>query len=171
MVDIYWKINRILKEKRNLVNFVAVGVLVTFLVFNLAKQSSTNESEKKLGVLVDFKVAELNYQEKKSYSEWPELNLARLENDLASGLIVNDVCLNKQMKINIENFDLVIQKWNESSDPVCIQLHDMLKFIYDVRVHKAKMNMSDKLALKVKEWLGNDESLLKQTTSQVRFKF
>ena len=157
MVDIYWKINRILKEKRNLVNSLVAFVLIVFVIFSLSRTRSEYDD-----VNDKFKVARQNFQKQKSYTEWPQLEINEINEEF-----VEKICLEKKTQIKIENFDQVIQEWTKNSNDKCVLLYEILALIYDIQTHTANIGMSEKLATKVKEWLGNDQNLLKQASSQV----
>jgi hypothetical protein len=159
MVDIYWKINRILKDRRNLVNSLVALVLIVFVIFSLSFNKSKYDDASN-----PLKVAKQNFQKRKSYSEWPQLSLNQIDQEY-----VQEICLNKKTQIKIENFDQVIQEWKESKNEKCDLLYEILTLIYDIQTHTSNMSMSNKLAQKVKEWLGNDQNLFEQALSQVKF--
>jgi hypothetical protein len=159
MVDIYWKINRILKDRRNLVNSLVALVLIVFVIFSLSFNKSKYDDASN-----HLKVAKQNFQKRKSYSEWPQLSLNQIDQEY-----VQEICLNKKTQIKIENFDQVIQEWKESKNEKCDLLYEILTLIYDIQTHTSNMSMSNKLAQKVKEWLGNDQNLFEQALSQVKF--
>ena len=102
----------------------------------------------------------------KLYSEWPIL--LSIETKLNyKNYIKNNCLLTSNNKINIENFDSIIKKeWMKSKIDKCIYLLNIFELIYEINIDQNELLMSDKLEIKVKEWLLNDNNLIKQIKNQ-----
>jgi hypothetical protein len=145
-------IDKIKNNKR-----LTLTLLVLLLIINF--------SEKILNKNNEFKIISTN--KIKLYSEWPILSIETKLNDknyIKNNclLIINDI----NNKINIENFDLIIKQWMKSKIDKCIYLLNIFELIYEINFDQNELLMSDKLEIKVKEWLLNDNNLIKQIKNQ-----
>jgi hypothetical protein len=105
----------------------------------------------------------------KLYSEWPILSIETNKLNDNKDYIKNNCLLetsNNNNKINIENFDSIIKQWMKSKIDKCIYLLNIFELIYEINIDQNELLMSDKLEIKVKEWLLNDNDLIKQITNQ-----
>lgn len=135
---------------------LTLTLLVLLLIINF--------SVKILKINNEFKIISTN--KIKLYSEWPILSIETKLNDKNyiknNCLLIND----SNNKINIENFDLIIKQWMESKIDKCIYLLNIFELIYEINFDQNELLMSDKLEIKVKEWLLNDNNLIKQIKNQ-----
>jgi hypothetical protein len=126
-----------------------------------------------LGVKIPIKNNEYKIITKnkiKLYSEWPILSIETNKLNDNKDYIKNNCLLktsnNNNNKINIENFDSIIKQWMKSKIDKCIYLLNIFELIYEINIDQNELLMSDKLEIKVKEWLLNDNNLIKQIKNQ-----
>ena len=135
--------------------FIKLTIIASLIILFKLCLKETNE----------FKIISTN--KIKLYSEWPILSIETKLNDknyIKNNclLIINDI----NNKINIENFDLIIKQWMKSKIDKCIYLLNIFELIYEINFDQNELLMSDKLEIKVKEWLLNDNNLIKQIKNQ-----
>ncbi len=68
-----------------------------------------------------------------------------------------------------KNFKKTYQKWSTINKLECQRYFNAFTQIYDVTFKQNQLTMNDKLRVRVREWLGNKDELLKQSYAQVNF--
>jgi hypothetical protein len=111
------------------------------------------------------------------YSKWPNsinlndsVEIKKLETDKNLFLNCFITLLNENDKkdLSIENFEAVVISWTKSKNQKCSYYYQIFDLIYDVKFKHNHLNLESDFANKVKQWLNNDEKLMKSIYSQVR---
>jgi len=137
--------------------FIKLAIIASLIILFKLCLRETNE----------FKITTKN--KIKLYSEWPILSIETNKLNDNKDYIKNNCLLetsNNNNKINIENFDSIIKQWMKSKIDKCIYLLNIFELIYEINIDQNELLMSDKLEIKVKEWLLNDNNLIKQIKNQ-----
>ena len=158
--------------------FFAFSLLVVIVYLIFSSSTSTNDTsrftqitqgkiqleiesyDEKESILVE-KISKNNFQTKDDfYSIWPRFfesssdNLNFIQNECGADL-------------SIENFKEAFKKWSTNKKPTCQSYFNLFTDIYNVTFKQNHLTMNDKLKVRVREWLGNNEELLKQSYAQV----
>lgn len=162
MVDFNTKFQRFLKEKRVILNVLLIFILFCFVsyTFSNTKRAYRNATKNK------EELAREKFEKKHRYSEWPNTSIKSILNSIDTKY-VHSICLDNKIELKIENLKTVLTEWLKSANEKCIYLYDMLNLIYDIDFHDSRLFMSSQLTKKVKEWLNNDDNLVKQANEQV----
>lgn len=160
-IEFNTKLNRFTKDKRLYINLLIIFLLFFFLTLTINKKNDFNRTSIQQ---IDLKRAKINIDHKKLYSKWPNVTFNSFSH---LNKYVQKKCVNNELEVTIESFDSVVELWKRNDDSTCKQLYDILTLIYEINIHKTNLFMSDQLVKKVREWLGNDDNLVKQAATQV----
>jgi hypothetical protein len=107
-----------------------------------------------------------NLQTKSFYSIWPNFFFESSDNFVQDNSPIHNKC---DVDLKIENFRKTFQKWSTINKLECKRYFNAFTQIYDVTFKQNQLTMNDKLRVRVREWLGNKDELLKQSYAQVNF--
>eukprot|EP00794_Sanderia_malayensis_P006123 gene6123-6827_t len=80
--------------------------------------------------------------------------------------LMNKECFNGQAPKDVDDLSSSLHLWAQSEVPICRQLYNNLKSIYQVREKTAEITISDTFLVKVKNWLKDNEELIEATKKQ-----
>ena len=158
--------------------FFAFSLLVVIVYLIFSSSTNTNDTSRFTQITQGKIQLEIeNYDEKESilvekiynsnfkarydfYSIWTKFfesssdNLNFIQNECGADL-------------SIENFKEAFKKWSTINKQTCQSYFNLFTDIYDVTFKQNHLTMNDKLKVRVREWLGNNDELLKQSYAQV----
>ena len=110
------------------------------------------------------------FEQQSFYSSWPNFFESIQssaspvsEKDSEESLIKSDCGIS----LTIEHFRNTFDEWSSSSKQACQNHFKRFSQIYEVTFKQNRLTMNEKLKGRVKEWLGNNDDLVKQSYAQV----
>lgn len=101
------------------------------------------------------------------YSIWPKfLSSVQIESLNDQAREFKDKCIKNSQTLSIENLDSIVNEWSKSNDEFCATNYNLFQTIYEVRAKQNRLSMEEEFAVKVKQWLGNNEELMKNVYNQ-----
>jgi hypothetical protein len=142
-----------LQAHRKIILFCIIGSLILFYIYNLMLNVKQNE-------LVSQHIVSSD----QSFHKWAKFQLNSNEQFDNKRQHFRDQCL-KDDKLSIENLQNVLNALKNKDE--CRSYYDYITDLYEFVFKDNHIFMKEELVVQVKQWLNNDDNLLKEAYNQV----